>query len=510
MLNQAQAERALRMKFVSPDTQRNLRVTMFSQEQADLSTGMMCSVQHTTMTRLTETAMRKAAGPDIWAYGVLVWAICHRREPFADGKAADVIAHLEAMAVEGKLPLQIVDPPPPPGREDTRPAEDRACFCSASTASWLVKCWDGTPEERPPIERVERAMEAEVGRAREEEARLKAAAKQAAMNGYDKYVSHDVREVDVEKEIERHDLVGSGAFGEVYRGLWAGTEIALKRLRRQDLTPELLDEMRSEIQVLQKLHHPNIVILMGICLKPPWVSIITEFVGKAGHPDADTGAIVYISSIDQLLHETTVPMTNKRIKSMTTDVCKGMAYLHGFQPPILHRDLKPANLLITAKLDVKIADFGLSVQRSCEQGGEGIGAVDQDLGGSAPYSAPEVLIGGKDLQQGKPVYGFWCALTAMYICGGCCKKKTTGPGADVFSFGVILWEIFTRRRPWAGVHAARISALVGLEDQRLEIPAELQAVPAVEHIVEQCFRLKPSERPPFTSMIKLLTKAIAV
>eukprot|EP01047_Picozoa_sp_COSAG01_P016953 COSAG01_NODE_885_length_12924_cov_63.044990_4_plen_230_part_00 len=212
-----------------------------------------------------------------------------------------------------------------------------------------------------------------------------------------------------------------------------------------------------------------------------------------------------VANAAQLLHDTTAPMTTKRIKSITGDVCKGMAYLHGFEPPILHRDLKPANLLITAKLtvnlsqptalivimrnhefrprktQVKICDFGLSVQQppNEEGAGEGVGAVDQELGGTAPYSAPEVLL-GKELQE----------------------------GADVFAFGVILWEIITRRRPWAMVHPARISALVGLEDRRLEISAELRAVPDVEHIVEMCFRLKPSERPSFTSLIKILDEAL--
>ena len=122
-------------------------------------------------------------------------------------------------------------------------------------------------------------------------------------------------------DVERHELCGTGGFGEVFRGIWAGTEVAVKRLHRQDLSKELLDEMKAEIEVLQKLHHPNIVILMGIGLKPPWVSIVTEFLGKPGKgPD---GQVTYVSSIDQLLHDTKVPMSSQRIKSICLDVCKG-------------------------------------------------------------------------------------------------------------------------------------------------------------------------------------------
>jgi hypothetical protein len=155
-------------------------------------------------------------------YGVLVWAICHRQRPFLGWEAADVVAHVEQATAAGQPPLEISAPPPPPGREDTRPEAQRTHFCSASTATWLRKCWREQPEERPLIERVQRALEGEVGAALEEEARLKAEAKLGRISelagDHGSYVSHDVREIDVEHDIERHERVGSGTFGEVYRG----------------------------------------------------------------------------------------------------------------------------------------------------------------------------------------------------------------------------------------------------------------------------------------------------
>eukprot|EP01052_Picozoa_sp_SAG31_P007067 SAG31_NODE_332_length_17516_cov_3.552840_13_plen_195_part_00 len=145
-------------------------------------------------------------------------------------------------------------------------------------------------------------------------------------------------------------------------------------------------------------------------------------------------------------------LTGKRLRSILADICAGMSYLHnwrdrnGLRLPILHRDLKPANLLVTRHLTVKIADFGLSMQRSGSTKSAGIGAVDQSTGGTAPYSAPEVLLG-------KPLLG-----------SGAC---------DIFSFGVIVWELYCRRRPWGGAHEARIIQLVGMDDKRLEIPEDL-------------------------------------
>jgi hypothetical protein len=282
----------------------------------------------------------------------------------------------------GCLPLRICEPPPIPGREDTRPSEDRASFCDEKAAQLLRQCWRESPEERPPMRSIERAVErihGEALRAEERELAIQGMAR-TEMGDRSSYVSNDVREINVEADIELHELCGvntsrpciyetscmaeevcvtmwcvqAGQFGEVYRGLWAGTEVALKRLHRQDLSKDLLDQMKSEIQVLQRLHHPNIVMLMGMCLAPPWVSIITEFLGKPGR-DNGTGKVAYVSSIDQLLHDTKVPMPPQRIKNLLSDICKGMAYLHGFSPPILHRDLKPANLLITSKLDVRVS-----------------------------------------------------------------------------------------------------------------------------------------------------------
>lgn len=214
---------------------------------------------------------------------------------------------------------------------------------------------------------------------------------------------------------------------------------------------------------------------------------------------------MYISSIEQVLHDTKVPLKTEKIKELLKDVCRGMAYLHGFSPPILHRDLKPANLLVTKTLQVKICDFGLSQQTkiigcgnddesetrsSSRASSAGVGDdgedddtdVDNQLGGTAPYSAPEVLLG-----------------------------KELDVGCDVFSFGVIIWEIFTRRRPWDGVHAARISQLVGFDDERLPMSDEVESLGdgSIKAIIEECWKLKTGDRPKFPELIDKIDAADA-
>ena len=156
---------------------------------------------------------------------------------------------------------------------------------------------------------------------------------------------------------------------------------------------------------------------------------------------------------------------------------------------------------MTKTLQVKICDFGLSVQKKIigignddgsstrtsspdadAKGEEDDTGVGDQLGGTAPYSAPEVLLG-----------------------------KELDIGCDVFSFGVIIWEMFTRRRPWHGVHVARISQLVGFDDERLAISDEVASLGdgSIKAIIEDCWKLKPGERPKFPVLIDRIEAADA-
>lgn len=237
--------------------------------------------------KLTEEASRKSTGVDSWAFGMLLWAIVHRKRPFTGWEAQAVVKQILKACDTGGLPLQVCAPPPDPGREDHRPEEDRRTFCRAKTAELLQQCWQNEPAGRPRfadiVEKVSR-IKVEALRMEEEVRAMNRAARERELSQLgsadtSSYVSNEVRTINVATDIEMLDLTGSGGFGKVYRGLWAGTEVAVKLLHNQDLNQKLLDEMKSEVQVLQRLHHPNIVMLMGMCTKPPNVSIITEFLG---------------------------------------------------------------------------------------------------------------------------------------------------------------------------------------------------------------------------------------
>jgi hypothetical protein len=91
----------------------------------------------------------------------------------------------------------------------------------------------------------------------------------------------DVAECEILwEEITVAERIGLGSYGEVYRGDWHGTAVAVKKFIDQDITGEALEEFRSEVRMMRRLRHPNIVLFMGAVTRPPNLSIVTEFLPR--------------------------------------------------------------------------------------------------------------------------------------------------------------------------------------------------------------------------------------
>lgn len=155
--------------------------------------------------------------------------------------------------------------------------------------------------------------------------------------------------------------------------------------------------------MMNKVRHPNVVLLMGICSTPPHLSIVTEYLARG--------------SMYRLLHHTQISLEFRRRLKMAIDISKGMAYLHSNKPAIVHRDLKSPNLLVDENFTVKICDFGLARIKE--------NTFVQTINGCAGtpnWMAPEVLRNEKFTEK-----------------------------ADVFSMGVILWEVSHTCSPQSSV-----------------------------------------------------------
>lgn len=152
---------------------------------------------------------------------------------------------------------------------------------------------------------------------------------------------------------------------------------------------------------------------------------------------------------------------------MALDVAKGMNYLHSSHPTIVHRDLKSPNLLVDKNWVVKVSDFGMSRLKHHTF------LSSKSTAGTPEWMAPEVL-----------------------------RNEPSNEKCDVYSFGVILWELATMRVPWSGLNPMQVVGAVGFQNRRLEIPKDVD--PQVASIISSCWDSDPSKRPSFSQLLSPL------
>ncbi|XP_062007773.1 serine/threonine-protein kinase EDR1-like isoform X3 [Rosa rugosa] len=215
--------------------------------------------------------------------------------------------------------------------------------------------------------------------------------------------------------------VGIGFFGEVFRGIWNGTDVAIKVFLEQDLTTENMEDFCNEISILSRIRHPNVILFLGACTKPPRLSMVTEYM--------EMGSLYYLIHISGQKKK----LSWRRKLKMLRDICRGLMCIHRMK--IVHRDLKSANCLVNKHWAVKICDFGLSRMMTEAN------MKDSSSAGTPEWMAPELI-----------------------------RNEPFTEKCDIFSFGVIMWELCTLNRPWEGVPPERVVYAVANEGSRLDIP----------------------------------------
>ncbi|XP_008448242.2 serine/threonine-protein kinase EDR1 isoform X5 [Cucumis melo] len=243
--------------------------------------------------------------------------------------------------------------------------------------------------------------------------------------------------------------IGIGFFGEVFRGIWNGTDVAIKVFLEQDLTPENIEDFCNEISILSRLRHPNVILFLGACTKPPRLSMITEYMEMGS-----LYSLIHLSGQKKKLS------WRRRLK-MLRDICRGLMCIHRMK--IAHRDLKSANCLVNKHWTVKICDFGLSRI-----------LTDAPARGSPSAGTPE-----------------WMAPELF-------RNEPFTEKCDIFSLGVIMWELCTLNRPWEGVPPERVVYAVGTEGSRLEIPEG-----PLGRLISDCWA-EPNERPSCEEILSRL------
>eukprot|EP01116_Phalansterium_solitarium_P021849 TRINITY_DN697_c0_g2_i2.p1 TRINITY_DN697_c0_g2~~TRINITY_DN697_c0_g2_i2.p1 ORF type:complete len:514 (-),score=132.79 TRINITY_DN697_c0_g2_i2:155-1696(-) len=254
---------------------------------------------------------------------------------------------------------------------------------------------------------------------------------------------------------EVRDFLGQGSFGKVYAGTCRGKKVAVKVPLKQDLDEKQLEDLRREVEIMRKIFHPNCVLFMGACSKKGNIKIITELL----HTD-----------MEKLLSGKRELSLYQRMK-MAKDAALGMNWIHGITN-IIHHDLKPANLLVDSNLTVKVTDYGFSQLKEAPE------MRSKVAKGTPLWMSPEIMLG-----------------------------KPFNEKCDVYSFGIILWQMLTRKEPFSN-HTSfqEFRRAVCRDNERPPIPDG--TLPGLDRLIRRCWDAEPKVRPSFKEIIYALDEIL--
>uniref|UniRef100_A0A8C7DM78 Mitogen-activated protein kinase kinase kinase 12 n=1 Tax=Oncorhynchus kisutch TaxID=8019 RepID=A0A8C7DM78_ONCKI len=247
------------------------------------------------------------------------------------------------------------------------------------------------------------------------------------------------------EEISDLQWVGSGAQGAVFLGKFHGEDVAVKKVR---------DIKETEIKHLRKLKHPNIITFKGICTQAPCYCILMEYCAQ--------GQLYEVLRAGRNI-------TPSLLIDWAMGIAGGMNYLHLHK--IIHRDLKSPNMLITHDDLVKISDFGTSKELIDK-------SMKMSFAGTVAWMAPEVI-----------------------------RNEPVSEKVDIWSFGVVLWEMLTGEVPYKDVDSSAI--IWGVGNNSLNLPIPKSCPDGFKILLRQCWNCKPRNRPSFRQILLHLDIASA-
>eukprot|EP00727_Mastigamoeba_balamuthi_P008187 m51a1_g399 putative serine threonine kinase (1307) ;mRNA; r:712954-718306 len=265
------------------------------------------------------------------------------------------------------------------------------------------------------------------------------------------------------EELEIGRELGQGSYGAVFQAQWRGTEVAAKvvPMRRNEELDE--EKLLQEVTVMKSLRHPNLLLFMCYAKTSEALTIVTEFMPRG-------------SLLDVLADRAVALGTGLKL-SILSDIAAGMAYLHGSSPPIVHCDLKSSNILMTASMQAKVSDFGLTVITHKHSSGTATQS-DESVLGSLLWTAPEII-----------------------------SRGVFSTKSDVYAFGIMVWETVTRELPYRDMNPVLVSALVADKGSRPEVGPAFDRVQPLRDLMELCWDASPEVRPEFSDIIGSLGRA---
>eukprot|EP01103_Thecamoeba_quadrilineata_P004097 TRINITY_DN1381_c3_g1_i1.p1 TRINITY_DN1381_c3_g1~~TRINITY_DN1381_c3_g1_i1.p1 ORF type:complete len:1903 (+),score=318.22 TRINITY_DN1381_c3_g1_i1:778-5709(+) len=282
----------------------------------------------------------------------------------------------------------------------------------------------------------------------------------------------DITLIDVQSaiikfsEVKVKEKIGEGGFAQVFRAKYHKQVVALKKLNfsanveefNESEQLEAFRQFRHEVWIMSGLDHENIVTMKGYCINP--CCLVTEF--------------MEFGNLYNFLHKPTNEIDVRLSLRIAHDTAKGCAFLHNCCPKIIHRDLKSPNILLAstradAPVVAKVSDFGVS----------------------------QVLV---STIANQPVQNpIWLAPELM-------RKEEYTEKADVYAFGVILWEICSRE-DFFGEESFMTKIIQRvLNGDRPPVPSD--SLPQYADLIRRCWHNEPTSRPPFNDCVDVLAGLI--
>ncbi|XP_044749944.1 mitogen-activated protein kinase kinase kinase 10-like [Coccinella septempunctata] len=282
-------------------------------------------------------------------------------------------------------------------------------------------------------------------------------------------IMSDIHPIKIDfSELELEEVIGVGGFGKVYRGVWGdrggGREVAVKAAR-QDSDADInavVENVLKEAKLFCLLEHENIVSLEGVCLQEPNLCLVLEY--------CRGGSLNRVLAGRKIRPDVLV--------DWAIQIARGMDYLHCGAPiSLIHRDLKSSNVLIYEDIEngefqfktLKITDFGLAR--------EVYKTTRMSQAGTYAWMAPEVI-----------------------------KNSTFSKASDVWSYGVLLWELLTGETPYRGIDTLAVA--YGVAVNKLTLPIPSTCPKPWGDLMERCWESDPHRRPSFEQILESLDSIV--
>jgi serine/threonine protein kinase len=310
------------------------------------------------------------------------------------------------------------------------------------------------------------------------------------------------------QEIFLQRIIGEGSFGKVWSAKWGTSTVAVKEFvfaqaavaGKSMMQQEIIDSIVGEAGMMAILRHPNVLQLFGCSLTAQAIWIVSE--------------LCSLGSLRQLLDDHERNLSTHLRLSLALQVAEGIAYLHNQDPPIIHRDLKSHNIFVHETFTShsftgsESSSRKLTSNSTSKRGDKKNAQETREEDNASPRATIIAKIGDwgsarASLSRGERTMTHGVG-TACWMAPETIKKGRSSKYSDVYSYGIILWEMWTRKEVYDGLGPAQIIHQVANENLRPVVPEDCPW----KDLMVRCWQQIPKDRPDFDQIVEELNKIL--